>query len=395
MRADNHKDKSAGKSVNCGSSTSASEVTVYQRGVRQDVNAASNQIDDFLNKAHSDTLLQSKYDNRKLSSSSGDMDTSDETIDVDVSDQQTNNVTIPNLTVGNQPSVMVISEVKEKTPKDYVDQLIKDAENSRARIYGVKGGSDAQNLNVLMMDEDYQMLDTHVDENLRKKIFNFEYVDFSRLIGGPRSFRDDEEGQRLEIVNKNGMSYLSPVSEKDRTSISSYQKWEQAFRVFSNVITAQYPEKASELLQYSHTIHSALGAYQWDNAYNYDREFRYHISRHPTRSWALILQQAWTMLLKDRVVCNDNVYFQCGSFPRGGKRDQEPCRRFNKGRCSYGLSCKFDHRCSVKKCGKWGHGAHICRVRLAEQNSGNGEPSGSHSHQAHRDGTASASDGKK
>ena len=71
MQADNCKDKSAGKSVNCGSSTSASEVTVYQRVVRQDVNTASNQIDDFLNKVHSDTLLQSNYDNRKLSSSSG------------------------------------------------------------------------------------------------------------------------------------------------------------------------------------------------------------------------------------------------------------------------------------------------------------------------------------
>ena len=44
-------------------------------------------------------------------------------------------------------------------------------------------------------------------------------------------------------------------------------------------------------------------------------------------------------------------------------RDSEPCRRFNKGRCTFGLSCKFDHRCSVKKCGKFGHGAHQCRLR--------------------------------
>ena len=29
----------------------------------------------------------------------------------------------------------------------------------------------------------------------------------------------------------------------------------------------------------------------------------------------------------------------------------------------YGSSCKFDHRCSVKKCSKFGHRAHICRMR--------------------------------
>ena len=143
--------------------------------------------------------------------------------------------------------------------------------------------------------------------------------------------------------------------------INTYQKWEQAFRIYSNVLTSAFPKKATELLQYNHTIHSAAASYHWDNVYSYDKEFRYHISRHPYRSWAAILQQAWTMLLKDRIR-NNNSYFQKGSFNRGSKKDKEPCHRFNKGRCTYGLSCKFDHRCSVKKCGKFGHGAHICRL---------------------------------
>ena len=42
-----------------------------------------------------------------------------------------------------------------------------------------------------------------------------------------------------------------------------------------------------------------------------------------------------------------------------GKPRKEICRRFNKGTCTAGLSCKFDHRC--EKCGKFGHGKHICR----------------------------------
>ena len=153
--------------------------------------------------------------------------------------------------------------------------------------------------------------------------------------------------------------------------INTYGRWEQAFRVFSNILTSKYPEKAPELLQYNHTIHSASTTYTWENVYAYDREFRQHVARYPTRVWNVILQLAWTMLLKDRIKF-DHRRGGGGSGGRGNqnnmnKRDKEPCRRFNKGRCTYGLSCRYDHRCSVPKCGKYGHGAHVCRIRDSNQ----------------------------
>ena len=85
-------------------------------------------------------------------------------------------------------------------------------------------------------------------------------------------------------------------------------------RVFLNIMTRSYPEKVTELLQYNHPIHSAAMAYNWDNVYSYDKEFRHHIGRHSQRAWNVILQQAWTMLLKDRLK-NDNSLFQKGSTP--------------------------------------------------------------------------------
>ena len=75
------------------------------------------------------------------------------------------------------------------------------------------------------MDQDYQMIDDH----LKRKIWAFEYIDLSHVLSRGRNVFE-EEGQRLEIINKNGSTYLSLATDKgDVTAISSYFKWEQAF----------------------------------------------------------------------------------------------------------------------------------------------------------------------
>ena len=87
------------------------------------------------------------------------------------------------------------------------------------------------------------------------------------------------------------------------------------------------------------------------------------MSRHPLRSWSITLQQSWNLRLKEK----DKTGFEVqpgGNFsPAGSKRDRSTkkdlCWRFNRGKCSYGLNCRFDHRCAI--CTKFGHGAHICR----------------------------------
>ena len=97
-------------------------------------------------------------------------------------------------------------------------------------------------------------------------------------------------------------------------------------------------------------------SYYWDNVYLYDKEFRMHMSNFPGRSWAVILPQAWMMYLKDRIKMNDNGNQNGNS---NGKGRREICKRFNKGKCTAGFHCAYEHCCLG--CGKIGHGVHICR----------------------------------
>ena len=106
--------------------------------------------------------------------------------------------------------------------------------------------------------------------------------------------------------------------------------------------------------------------------YTYDREFCMHIGKFPGRSWAIILQQAWSMFLKDKLPAGSKASLSTGNgygnHNDHGKSRKEACRKFNKGLCNLGRSCRYEHCCTVPDCGKFGHGAHICRKR--QDNSG-------------------------
>ena len=155
-----------------------------------------------------------------------------------------------------------------------------------------------------MMDEDYLVIGAHIDETLQSKIVKGEYIDFGKLLPRDKVLADDES--KLELVIHNGKTFWVPTSET--IAISHFSKWEQAFRIYANVYTKRFPHRSSKLIQYNHIIHTIAGMYVWENVYSYDKEFRMHLSKHPNRSWSVILQQAWSMKLKDRLLHRDFQY---------------------------------------------------------------------------------------
>ena len=76
------------------------------------------------------------------------------------------------------------------------------------------------------------------------------------------------------MVKKHGYSYLIPSDEKELPAITSFKKWEQAFRVFSSIYVMTHPDGANQLYQYMDTIAIASTSFVWENVYNDDQLFR-------------------------------------------------------------------------------------------------------------------------
>ena len=129
-----------------------------------------------------------------------------------------------------------------------------------------------------------------------------------------------------------------------------------------------HPHRAAELAQYNHLIHTAAQSFVWDNVYMYDKDFRLHLANHPQRSWSLILQQAWSVRLREKIRFNGNNNNGSGSGSSSSGKPNEFCKRLNQtGRCSYGNECKYEHRCSY--CFRFGHGVINCRkLRMDREN---------------------------
>ena len=249
-------------------------------------------------------------------------------------------------------------------------RLIIESEKYKAGLAAPKGIAIDQNLKLLRQfdnDDDFFHVTCHVDNALKQKIQNGEYIELERLLPKPSGgIESTDDGEVLELVSRGGQTYFAPA--RDRAKISNVCKWDQAFRVYAAIYSEANPNRSTEIWQYIYVIHKAASVYNWDNVSFYDHTFRHLMASKPWRSWSKTYVQAWNLAMNEPIAKNNfNTGKSSGNLQRDVDHDwrDDCCWKYNRNKCRRS-NCHYDHRCTY--CGGWNHGFHNCRKRL--RNSG-------------------------
>ena len=225
-------------------------------------------------------------------------------------------------------------------------------------------------------DDEFFHTTCHIEDTIREKIEKGKFVELEKLLQ-KRILQynyKDQEHHRMQLINKDGMSYFVPSIDKE-TRIDGIKKWEQAFRVYTTIYCKANPERAGEILQYIDTIHRAAAIFNWDNVAKYDYVFRQLMATKPHRSWAKLYTQMWNLTLNEPIKKfheGSGNYHNNSNHPtnKGSQKKKDSyCWKYNKNNCSYGKSCRFEHKCSY--CGVHGHPVTSCHKKQGKKSSGN------------------------
>ena len=206
-------------------------------------------------------------------------------------------------------------------------------------------------------DGDFMMSTCHVESTIEEKAKLGKFVELEKLRN--KSLKElmnkDQDQYRLNVMTKEGQSYLVAAAGSDKDNkINSWKKWEQAFKVYMILYTQSNPSRAPEILNYADIIANAAQTFVWENVAMYDFYFRRLMDKHPNRSWARTHTQLWSLTMKDHLNYRNQMPGGSKTPNSSGKSLKELCCwRYNKGKCTRGDACRFEHRCS--SCGSYSH----------------------------------------
>ena len=153
----------------------------------------------------------------------------------------------------------------------------------------------------------------------------------------------------MQLINKDGVSYFVPTVDRE-TRIDSIKNGNKPSESIQPYIAN--PSRAGAILQYVDIIHRAAAIFNWDNVAKYDYVFRQLMAAKPHRSWAKVYTQMWNLTLNEPIkkFNEGNGGNYSSSSSSNGKNNQKKkdsyCWKFNKNTCTYGKSCRFEHKCS-------------------------------------------------
>ena len=207
-------------------------------------------------------------------------------------------------------------------------------------------------------------------------------MDLDKLLPQDKSVNgfsmEDEHPNRLELIHEGNHAYMVPYQERGNR-VNGLHKWDQAFRIYAAIYSEPNLQRAGEIWQYIHTIHTAAANYSWESVVFYDFMFRQLMASKPWRNWGKTYSQEWNLTLKASGPSGRNHGHNnqgAGvSGPQSASKVKDWCDNccwhFSCNKCE-NQDCNFDHRCHY--CGDWNHGYYNCWKRLPGQSVDSWDP---------------------
>ena len=128
------------------------------------------------------------------------------------------------------------------------------------------------------------------------------------------------------------------------------------------VYVTTHLDKVLDLLKYEKMIQDARRSFKWDSVLAYDYQFCQYITEYPTMSWGIKNAELYLEYFNGYTALPPKVpkNFSPGNHPKGS--GTLICNNFNKGLCTWGKSCKFEHKCKST-----GHPAIKCHQHKQEK----------------------------
>ena len=207
-------------------------------------------------------------------------------------------------------------------------------------------------------------LGQYVSQTIKEKIWSWNFVDLGCLLTSEMS---DNSDVTLSLCHIGGQICFKQNKPRTRP-IFTIDLWTQAFFIYVSIFLERHASKAIEMIRYVDLIRKLAHRFNGKGWIQYDKEFRMGQAVNPQRSWGSYDAD----LFMDKITATHSVspqFFrgqgaalsrqQGASFSRPTGSSSGVCFTFQKGRCLYGRSCRFQHSCEL--CSKSGHGAEYCR----------------------------------
>ena len=204
----------------------------------------------------------------------------------------------------------------------------------------------------------------HVSQSLKKCIWAGEYIDLAYLLE-TNPVPGDEQSYKF-ACSPNSINKLSLTTAKPKAKVDSYNSWNKAFWVLTEIVALRDPSQCLPMVQYAAELNDNIGKFTFPVTYQYNMKFMLKKQIKPQTPWNVIDNHLWSKCFsgsaKDTYHSNNQASSNFCS--------QHTCDNFNYRSCTW-VKCKFQHKCV--KCNQTGHNQSQCH------NSGKTTPASSSS----------------